>query len=44
MSAIIYMINGFKIYAMKKNERNVEMNTIKHILQQNQCKINNLLK
>lgn len=31
-------------YPMKKNERNTEMNIIKHILQQNRYQVNNPLK
>jgi hypothetical protein len=44
MSAISFMINGLSTYPLKKEERNTEINTIKHILQQNQYHIQNSLK
>lgn len=44
MLAINYIINGFKIYAMKRNEMTVQINTMKHTLQQKEYKINNSLK
>jgi hypothetical protein len=44
MSAINYMTNILNTYPLNKCEINAEIDTIKHILQQNQYQINNSIK